>query len=766
MDMRRSTRKSKVSERAKEAAAQRRRKPVAPASDTAESDATNGQPQDVEVLNQTLAPEAESGVGAGGISAAVSSETAEVAEADEVQPVREKSKKRKSSKNANGRKSGRKEKSAIFVNDNVASEGDTVPDEGNPWPDDDDFIEEEEKVADLDPLLVTADVLATCTGKQAILSTVVAGRGRDAAAGNVFLVLRRSALMPGFELCLYQVAATPSDPEEPRRASRIATSSPAAERNTMSLHEVSYIDFEPESVMFYVSKRGWSQALAMEGKQLRFSRPCLQGVVPYSVTREDVMEKEESIVKPGPPSLSVLPARFLSLGSLSSVPGGVELKEQYRPSAALMFRVAPPVIAQAEAAAKGSSQSDLYDKITRRRDEGAQAGKTLVKLGASQYLLHVVSVAAAEVLCMPLSTVAAAYHHRVSCPINMVAMVPFVISWRLPSQGKCLAAFVNLSRAYGQQRASWRGRQYAELLEVDQHSEIYNTLITGAEGSIFGADIPIAYEATMNLLLLLFMLTGMRYCFQYAMIQAVERAFVYIRANDFGINSTSTPLLIRLVLVELFVRFDELRTQILTSRNPDATLRDEIVVVLGALPNLAPNSETGLIVERLRLSERDTQVSFLLDLNELGVMAPIQSPVKAAVTGVLSPVGPRKRRKAKPGLSAGSVVSGSAHGVSAVASSSSSSSGGSGVVAASGGAAAVTTGGGAVGRVGGAGTQAGRVAGDQYCTKFLSTTPCPFGASCTFLHRIPSRASAEYKLAEARLTAKGFTPSADFVSAV
>ena len=44
----------------------------------------------------------------------------------------------------------------------------------------------------------------------------------------------------------------------------------------------------------------------------------------------------------------------------------------------------------------------------------------------------------------------------------------------------------------------------------------------GEDGRILGSDVAIAEEATMNLLLLIFMLTGMRYSIQAAMIGAVS----------------------------------------------------------------------------------------------------------------------------------------------------------------------------------------------------------------------------------------------------
>jgi hypothetical protein len=65
-----------------------------------------------------------------------------------------------------------------------------------------------------------------------------------------------------------------------------------------------------------------------------------------------------------------------------------------------------------------------------------------------------------------------------------------------------------------------------------------------------------------------------------------------------------------------------LRSQILSYRCGDdshsAPLRVELIAALSdLLPNLAAGSETGLILERLRLGERDTNVGYLVGLNSI-----------------------------------------------------------------------------------------------------------------------------------------------------
>jgi hypothetical protein len=180
----------------------------------------------------------------------------------------------------------------------------------------------------------------------------------------------------------------------------------------------------------------------------------------------------------------------------------------------------------------------------------------------------------------------------------------------------------------------WRSREYSSLQEVEEHSSTYKQYMEGEDGRIMGSDVAIAEEATMNLLLLIFMLTGMRYSIQAAMIGAVSRAFVYIRQNDFGMGSPYSPILIRAVLVELFIQLDHhLRSQILSYRcaedSHSAPLRVELIAALSDLPNLAAGSETGLILERLRLGERDTNVGYLLGLNSIAMLSPV-----GAVTSV------------------------------------------------------------------------------------------------------------------------------------
>jgi hypothetical protein len=438
-----------------------------------------------------------------------------------------------------------------------------------------------------------------------------------------------------------------------------------------------------------------------------------------------------------------------------------------------MHRVAPSVIAQAEAVSKESSKSVMYDRATRKREESVQGGKTLVKLGASIYLLEVFSIAAAEVFVMPLATIAAAFHHRLSCPIDMVVMAQFVGSWKLSDGGRCLSAFTNLSRAHGPIRAVWRGREYSSLQEVEQHSESYKRNMEGDDGKILGSDVAIAEEATMNLLLLIFMLTGMRYSIQVAMIGAVSRAFVYIRQNDFGMGSPYSPILIKAVLVELFIQLDNLRSQILSYRCLDdshsAPLRVELIAALSDLPNLAAGSETGLILERLRLGERDTNVGYLLGLNSIAMLSPVGTvtSVPGSFGSVLdadAPVGKRRKRSKGNKLASGATAAVAAGQYSPAA-----------VVNA---LVAQTVGSPAAPAVAGSGSAGagtpvavpGRVT-VQYCTKFLSVGGCQFAAAnggrvCKFVHRVPARASPEYALVAARLLSLGVAQSAGFAAAV
>ena len=685
------------------------------------------------------------------------------------------------------------------------------------WPGDEDLRFEDDDWEtgqvddpDDDVFELSAELLVSCAGL-AIFASVLDGVGRDALPGNIFLVLHGKSLgmaKDGIPVSFFQVAPVPIDCEGWRRAAKVATSvpnlgDPSATRDMVS-SEVTYIDFGPDTKLSFVSVRGWAQAKALGGSQLRFAHSFTTSFVAFVAPKAAAVEEA-----PGPgvvKAVASLPLKAgtldggvgssslsCSLDSLSCVPVPSELKEAYRQSSDSMYRVAPSVIAQAAAMVKESSKTVIYDRATRKREESTQAGKTMVKLGASSYLLDVISVAAAEIFVMPLSTVSATFHHRRSCPVNMVVMASFVSSWKLPDSGKCLAAFANLSRVYGPQTAVWRGREYSCLQEVEVHSETYLTLFAGHDGKIFGADVAVAKEACMNLLLLIFMLTGMRYSLQWAMIQAVERAFKFIRANDFGIYSSHSPVLIRAVLVELFVRFDELRTQILSFRGLDeaasSALRAELISKLGSLPYVASDSETGLIVERLRLGERDTKVSFLMNLNSIAVLSPVAAVPSASGAGSpdLSSVGdgnPKRKKKNKGSKSSLAV------GVVSVQQAAGPASGQVGpaavvVVGQAAGAAGTGANGGAGPRALGAGAGAaggghllqtfcGRIpmrSEVNYCISSLSQSGCQFaanngGRACRWVHRIPARAHPDYAIMAAKLAARGLVPSAGFTSAV
>jgi hypothetical protein len=641
-----------------------------------------------------------------------------------------------------------------------------------------------------DDIFVNSAARLELVSQGAIFSSVVRGSGRDAPVGSLFITIHEG--MPGaaknlFPVCMYQVSQTPSDPEGLRRAARIATSFPdissLVPSKQMSSEEVTAIDFFPGTELLFVSARGWAQAQTLAGRYLRLALPAFFLPVTFLAVPKTAATKEQAaITGVAGTKISSSPASVFAggvfpklgaLGSLSSVPNPSELKGDYRHLSKSMHRVAPSVIAQAEALSKESSKSVMYDRATRKREESVQGGKTLVKLGASIYLLEILSIAAAEVFVMPLATIAAAFHHRLSCPINMVAMAQFVGSWKLGDGGRCLSAFTNLSRAHGPIRAVWRSREYSSLQEVEEHSSTYKQYMEGEDGRILGSDVAIAEEATMNLLLLIFMLTGMRYSIQAAMIGAVSRAFVYIRQNDFGMGSPYSPILIRAVLVELFIQLDHLRSQILSYRcaedSHSAPLRVELIAALSDLPNLAAGSETGLILERLRLGERDTNVGYLLGLNSIAMLSPVGAVTavpgsSGLVLDVDKPEGKRRKR------SKGKLASGATAAVSA-GQSSPAAPVANAVVAQTVGspAAPAVAGSGSAG----AGTPVavpGRVT-VQYCTKFLSAGGCQFAAAnggrvCKFVHRVPLRASPEYALAAARLLSLGMAQSAGFMAAV
>jgi hypothetical protein len=643
---------------------------------------------------------------------------------------------------------------------------------------------------------LSAELLVSCAGL-AIFASVLDGAGRDASPGNIFLVLHGKSLgmaKNGVPVSFFQVAPVPVDCEGWRRAAKVATSvpnlgDPSVSRN-MASSEVTYLDFGPDTKLSFVSVQGWAQAKSLGADHLRFAHSFMAPFVAFVAPKAPASGVGKAVaslpLKSGASGGGVGSSSLsCSLDSLSCVPVPSELKEVYRQSSESMYRVAPSVIAQAAAMVKETSKSVIYDRATRKREESTQAGKTMVKLGASSYLLDVISVAAAEIFVMPLSTVSATFHHRLSCPVNMVVMASFVSSWKLPDSGKCLAAFANLSRVYGPQTAVWRGREYSCLQEVEVHSDTYLSLLAGHDGKIFGADVAVAKEAAMNLLLLIFMLTGMRYSLQWAMIQAVERAFKFIRANDFGIYSSHSPVLIRAVLVELFVRFDELRTQILSFRGLDegaSALRAELITKLGSLPYVTSDSETGLIVERLRLGERDTKVSFLMNLNSIAVLSPVVAVPSGGGAGSpdLSSVGDgnpkrKKRKGSKPPVAVG-VVS-----VQQAAGPASGQVGPAAVVVVGQAVGAAGTGanGGAGPRASGAGAGAAGGASPanllrsevNYCISSLSQSGCQFaanngGRACRWVHQIPARAHPDYAIMAAKLAARGLVPSAGFTAAV
>ena len=317
--------------------------------------------------------------------------------------------------------------------------------------------------------------------------------------------------------------------------------------------------------------------------------------------------------------------------------------------------------------------------------------------------------------------------------------------------GVGLQAFANLSRLHGVVRAGWKSRHYSSLMETEEHSEWYLSMLNGEDGNIIRGNVDDARDAAMNVLLLIFMLTHMRYSFQLAMIQAVERAFVFIRSNDFGPNSPLSPLLIQAVLDELFFQFDMLRLRIMTFRSPDTSqIRIELLKAFSLLPNLAPNSEIGLITERLRLDDKDTNVSVLLTPRGLAVLSSAAGLKSGAAKD--SPIkGDKGKKKAAAKNKLGSPVANPAAGKGTAA------------------AAATPSTTAAAGAVAGAAAGSPVAGSLGHCISFCSMGGCGVvraGRVCKFPHTIPLKASTAYTDIAARLADRGWLPSASFAAAV
>ena len=274
-----------------------------------------------------------------------------------------------------------------------------------------------------------------------------------------------------------------------------------------------------------------------------------------------------------------------------SVPSTSDLTAKY-PQAQFMFQVSQPIINAAivSSSKEGKGENGILEAL---RASSVANVNTMRKQGMNPHTLHVLSVAGSETLKATLQEVRKRFNTRVDCPINMAIMKHYIQSWMIEDDGHGIKYFIGLEVFHGYGAGEAYARRFNVLDDIVDHSKAYLSLVEKLDFKRFSTDLNVMKDAARNVLLLLFIMNNMRFCFQSAMLDALDRLFFYIKKNDFGPSSTCSADFIRLCLVEFFNCLDDFRSRLSESRDDSDSL--EMLDELEFLPHLEDGSPIVLI---------------------------------------------------------------------------------------------------------------------------------------------------------------------------
>jgi len=460
------------------------------------------------------------------------------------------------------------------------------------------------KVAPLSALFVKTVDKVTNSPESAVLSLAIICPGSDVPTGAVFVTLPDDTGDDKNIHDFYQVRGVPSSRFGLRKATKIITSrgDATANGNLMDADDITDILFGPTDKLCTLPIGGVTQVLYVSSivswateeyfEPITSCEPNLTSAHPLAPAYDSSNAAAGTSHSHSVPNLEVLKSARPHI-RYASVPREIEITKKY-PHAPYMFQVSQPIINTAivSSSKENKGENGILEAI---KASAGSTGSTMRKLGMSTHTLHVLSVAASEALKATLQEVRKRFNQRVDCPINMVVMSHYIQSWVLSDAGSGIKSFVGLEVFHGNAGGEAYARKYNSIDDLTAHSKAYLTLVEQLEFRHFATDLNVMKNAAKNILLLLFIMHNMRFCFQSGMLDALDRLFVYIKMKDFGPSSGCSADFIRLCLVEFFNNLDDFRARLSESRDDSESV--SLLEELSLVPDLGISSPIILIQE-------------------------------------------------------------------------------------------------------------------------------------------------------------------------
>lgn len=224
--------------------------------------------------------------------------------------------------------------------------------------------------------------------------------------------------------------------------------------------------------------------------------------------------------------------------------------------------------------------------------------------GGSLNLLYHMSIAAYTAKHQTTAQVAFKICNRTLCATSPVTVHQLINSWALPT--KHLSYLGRLEWRWGQDRAHLRMQMYQTMEGTIEYSADYLALIAG-DGDIGGDmcthinTIPYLKIKLENLLLTIFASTNMRFKYQIAMLQSLDRFIDFLSSHDMGVGNPVMSKMIETSTTQYLSNLNYIKFQI--DSNVIHT-EDDILSLFDSIPDLSP--EGRYMKLQLHLSLTDT----------------------------------------------------------------------------------------------------------------------------------------------------------------
>ena len=238
-------------------------------------------------------------------------------------------------------------------------------------------------------------------------------------------------------------------------------------------------------------------------------------------------------------------------------------------------------------------------------------------LGGSINVLHYISIAAYAAKHQSISQVANKICERTLCPSSPATVDRYLRSWAASYQS--LSVFGRLEWKLGKHRAILRLHEYMALPSSTEYSlEFYRLLAgqgeKGGDVSSHLHTIPYLKIKIENLFLHIFASTNMKYKYQIAMLQSLDRFTGFLEEHDMGDGNPIMLKFMEVTTVAYLNNLERIRSKI------DATLIDtgvDILVLFNNVPDLSPNGNYKTVHAQLSIEDTRGATAMLISQADL-----------------------------------------------------------------------------------------------------------------------------------------------------